>query len=189
MQQVVRIKRIVPWACLALLLLALPGCHTIQRRMKEHAAHRPPYFKVTPPVAFEIMRDSPEILILDLRSPQAFNGDTGHLFRAQNIPLDRLPYRLLELSAYREDTFLVYCDAPLCAEEGMAVLKSSGFEDAVLMDGGIDAWIADGYRTVLPSDAAGHAAEHSAAERAAGRRSAPPPAAPAAKIENAAPPP
>jgi hypothetical protein len=37
----------------------------------------------------------------------------------------------------------------------MAVLVASGFEDAVLMDGGIDAWIRGGFKTVLPSMATG----------------------------------
>jgi rhodanese-related sulfurtransferase len=142
-------------ALLALTLLALPGCGMLRRR----AAHRPPFARVSPPVAYEMIRDSPGVLIIDLRSPQAFNGDTGHLFRAHNIPLSRLPYRLLEISPFRDDTFLVYCDTQTCAQEGMAILTSSGFEDAVLLDGGIDAWIEKGFRTVLPDDLAGHAAE------------------------------
>ncbi|HEX3528447.1 MAG TPA: rhodanese-like domain-containing protein [Thermoanaerobaculia bacterium] len=177
-------------ALLALCLLLLPGCSALKRRMAERAAHRPPYSKVSPPIAYEMMHDSPNILILDLRSPQAFNGDTGHLFRAYNIPVDRLPYRLLELSALREETFLVYCDTQVCSEEGMAVLTSSGFENAVLMDGGIDGWIRKGFRTVLPLDLAGHAAETAAAQKS-GRQLTPPAPVPVPVPvpENATPPP
>jgi rhodanese-related sulfurtransferase len=148
-------------ALLGVTLLALPGCAMLRRR----AAHRPPYVKVSAPVAYEIIRDNPSILILDLRSPSAYNGDTGHLFLAHNIPLTKLPERLMEISAFRNDTFVVYCDAPKCAEEGMAILISSGFADAVLMDGGIDAWIRKGFRTVLPGDLAGRAAESAAPPR------------------------
>jgi rhodanese-related sulfurtransferase len=181
-------RRTVPLALVTLLLVALPGCRTVRRRMAEHAAHRPPYAKVSAPIAYEIIRDSPDLLILDLRSPQAFNSDTGHIFRASNIPLDRLPYRLLEISAFRDDTFLVYCDTRTCAEEGMAVLTSSGFADAILMDGGIDSWIEKGFRTVLPSDAAGHAAERAANAKGAGLQP-PPGTPPAAAVENATTPP
>jgi rhodanese-related sulfurtransferase len=180
-----RLAPIVPPALLAAVLLTGAGCATVKRKMAERAAHRPPYAKISAPVAFEMIRDSPDILILDLRDPQAFNGDTGHLFRARSFPLARLPYRLLEISAYRDDTFLVYCDSTACAEDGMGVLISSGFEDAVLMDGGIDAWIKTGYRTVLPSDVAGRAAERAAAARRPLSSGAPP----AASRENAAPPP
>lgn len=138
---------------LVLLLLVLPafaGCSLFRRK-----GDRPAYRKLTPPVAYEMMRDSPDLLIVDLREPGAFNGETGHVRRAQNIPLERLPYRLLEISTFRDETFIVYCDTPSCAEEGMNILVSSGFENAVLMDGGIDQWIRDGFKTVLPTEAAG----------------------------------
>lgn len=141
-------------ALLALLLLlpVLAGCSLFRRK-----GDRPAYRKLTPPVAYEMMRDSPDMLIVDLRPAGAFNGETGHLRRALNIPLDRLPYRLLEISTFRDETFIVYCDTPACAEEGMNILVSSGFENAVLMDGGIDEWIRGGFKTVLPSEAAGRA--------------------------------
>ena len=37
----------------------------------------------------------------------------------------------------------------------MAVLVSSGFENAILIDGGIDGWIASGFPTVLPAELVG----------------------------------
>ena len=146
-------------ALLALLLLlpALAGCSLFRRK-----GDRPAYRKLTPPVAYEMMRDSSDMLIIDLRSPAAFNGETGHLRRARNIPLERLPYRLLEISTFRDETFIVYCDTAACAEEGMNILISSGFENAVLMDGGIDEWIRDGFKTVLPTEAAGRAGTNGA---------------------------
>jgi rhodanese-related sulfurtransferase len=136
-------SRVVPLLVLTLPLFA--GCSHFRRQ-----AQRQPFKKLSPPIAYEMMRDSPEMLILDLRSPQEYNGPTGHIRRAQNIPLERLPYRLLEIGSFREDTVLVYCGADACGEKGMAILKASGFEDAVLLDGGIDAWIRKGFKTVLP---------------------------------------
>jgi rhodanese-related sulfurtransferase len=107
-------------------------------------------------VAFEMVRDNSDMLILDLRTPEEFLGETGHLRRAYNIPLDRLPFRLLEISAWREETILVYCRAKKdCGESGMSILVSSGFTDAVLMVGGIDAWIEEGFKTELPPALAG----------------------------------
>jgi rhodanese-related sulfurtransferase len=135
---------------LLLLCALLAGCSLFRR-----GGERPAYRKLTPPVAYELIRDNPELLILDLRAPEEFLGDTGHLRRARNIPLDRLPFRLLELAAFREDTFLVYCDAGDCGERAMDVLVSSGFENAILMEGGIDSWIREGFRTVLPRHALG----------------------------------
>jgi rhodanese-related sulfurtransferase len=138
-------------ALLALILALLAGCSVFRR------SNRPPFKKLSPPVAYEMMRDNPEMLILDLRSPQEYEGETGHLRRSQNLPLERLPYRLLEIGPYREETVLVYCRADDCGEKGMSVLIASGFEDAVLMDGGIDAWIREGFKTVLPDELANRA--------------------------------
>lgn len=131
-----------------LLLLALGGCRTFR-----HRHPKPPFQRVSAPIAFEMIRDTPDILILDLRTPQEFLGDTGHIYHARNIPLQALSYRMLEISAWREETLLVYCrEGDHCGEDGMAILKSSGFENAVLIDGGIDGWIREGFRTVLPED-------------------------------------
>jgi rhodanese-related sulfurtransferase len=116
---------------------------------------RPAYRKLTPPVAYEMMRDSPGMLVLDLRPAQQFNGRSGHIRQAKNIPLARLPYRLLEIIPFREETILVYCEANECADKGTSVLGSSGFENVVLMDGGIDQWIREGFKTVLPANIAG----------------------------------
>ena len=105
--------------------------------------------RVLPPVAFEMLRDTPDLLILDLRQPEEFHGALGHIFHSRNIPLPQLPFRLAELSGYRDRTFLVYCRRDdECGPTGMAILASSGFHNAVLLDGGIQRWIADGFGTV-----------------------------------------
>ncbi|HEX3555148.1 MAG TPA: rhodanese-like domain-containing protein [Thermoanaerobaculia bacterium] len=134
------------------LILLLPGACSY---LRPRDAQRQSYRKLGPPVAYELIRDNPDMLILDLRTPQEYNGETGHLQRAQNIPLERLPYRLLEISSYRPETFLVYCRPDGCGDQAIAVLLSSGFENVILMDGGIDAWIRSGFKTVLPAAAAG----------------------------------
>lgn len=144
-------RRILILLLLGLLLLS--GCRMFRRR------ERPPFRKISPPVAFEVLRDSPDVLVLDLRSRKEFLSDTGHIYRARNIPLERLSERMLEIAPFRDDTFLVYCRGnDTCGEEGMAILVSSGFENAILVDGGIDGWIRTGYRTVLPEDLAGESA-------------------------------
>jgi rhodanese-related sulfurtransferase len=142
---------------LSLVLLAaaplLGGCAMYRRRM----ANRPPYKTLSPPIAYELMRDNPEMLVIDLRPVREYNGETGHVRRAVSIPLERLPYRMLEISAFRDDTVMVYCRADDCAEKGVALLLSSGFDSVVLMDGGIDEWIRKGFKTVLPATSASQA--------------------------------
>jgi rhodanese-related sulfurtransferase len=151
LQSARRLRWTVLLLVLLLTVLLLPGCSYLRRRR----AAGPPYRKLSPSVAYELIRDNPGMLMLDLRPPQEFDGATGHLRGATNIPLQRLPYRLLEITSYREETFLVYCRADDCGAQGMSILLSSGFENAILMDGGIDSWIRSGFRTVLPRSALG----------------------------------
>ncbi|HVF58891.1 MAG TPA: rhodanese-like domain-containing protein [Thermoanaerobaculia bacterium] len=100
-------------------------------------------------MAYEIVRDSPEILILDLRPPEEFRGPQGHVRGAINIEEDRLRRLLLDISAYRDQTFLVYCGDASCGEQAMEFLMASGYRDAILIEGGFRAWVEDGFDTVL----------------------------------------
>lgn len=125
------------------------GCASAKRWLAARQARRPPFTVVSPPVANEIVRDAPDVFILDLRSPEEFQGPKGHLRNAFNIPLARLPYRLLEIRSYRGETFLVYCNGDDCGRAGMRVLKESGFEDAILIAGGIDGWLRSGFITFV----------------------------------------
>jgi rhodanese-related sulfurtransferase len=134
-------------ALLLTLTLLCGGCSLFHRR----PGPRPLYKKLKPPVAYEMMRDSPQMLVLDLRPPQRYNGQTGHVREAKNIPISRLPYRLLEILPFREDTVFIYCDTDECTEQGAKILAASGFESIVGMVGGIDQWIRDGFKTVLPA--------------------------------------
>jgi rhodanese-related sulfurtransferase len=146
-----RTVRLWRWTFPVLVVLLLAGCAYFRRGRGKVD----PYRKLSPPVVYELIRDNPEMLIIDLRTPQEYNGETGHLPRSRNIPVDRLPYHLLEINAYRDETFLVYCRADPCGAEGVANLRSTGFENVMLMDGGIDAWIRAGFKTVLPQGIAG----------------------------------
>jgi rhodanese-related sulfurtransferase len=107
------------------------------------------YRRVNPGIAFEMLRDSPEtLLILDLRSPEQFRGPTGHLRGAYNLPARELAARLDELAGHRGRTFLVYCEDAGCGDESMRLLAANEFGGATLIVGGIEAWIGGGFGTV-----------------------------------------
>lgn len=135
--------------CLALGLvlasLAAAGCRSGRGGDGERLAA---FSRVRPPVAFEILRDNPDLPILDLRSRFEFTGPVGHVRGARNVPLEELPLRLVDLSPLKDRTFLVYCGHGDCGARGLELLLKAGYEEAILMDGGIDAWVMDGFGTV-----------------------------------------
>jgi len=104
-----------------------------------------------------MMRDSPDVWILDLREPAEFAGEPGHLRSAKNLPLSELDRRLQDVSVWRElaalrsATFLVYCrGGDSCGEEGTRRLIAGGYKNAVLLEGGIRAWVERGYGVLGP---------------------------------------
>ena len=137
-------------ALLLLFALVCGGCSLF----KPKPGPRPLYKKLSPSISYEMMRDSPQMLVIDLRPPQDFNGPTGHVRDAKNIPLSSLPYRLLSILPFRDDTVFNYCDSDECTEQGAKVLAASGFESVVGMAGGINQWIRGGFKTVLPASIA-----------------------------------
>ncbi len=157
-------------SAVALLLglwLAPAGCAGARRPEGD----RPPFRRVKPPVAFAMLRDNPNLLILDLRRPEEYWGDVGHLHRAKNFPLEDLEARIAELGWQVGRTFLVYCRDDGCGEQGMRVLLASGLGQAVLIEGGIEAWVQAGFLTVGKTAEPG--GEVSSAEEQRGRGDVP----------------
>lgn len=142
--------------------LGAAGCRSTQSDPNR------PGFRVRPGVAFEMAADAPGMPILDLRRPDEFDGPQGHLQRAYNLPLEELPRRLPEFRWLRERTFLIYCRGRVetgegeagptgeagegpgeCGETAIRFFLAQGFNDAVLLEGGIEAWLEDGFATVV----------------------------------------
>lgn len=139
-------------ALLAAALPALAGCASGDLESPKTRVRR-----LRPAVAYELIRDNPEMLILDLRPAAEFLGDIGHLRSAINLPLADLARRLVDIAAFRDDTFLLYCDTESCAAQGMEILRAHGFDGAVLLDGGIEGWVRAGFKTTLPRERVGAA--------------------------------
>lgn len=133
---------------------------------------------VTPGVAFTMLRDAPYLPILDLRPAEQFHGPLGHLAGAHNVPRGAFAEHGAELRAYEGVTVLVYCRATECEEETLEALSAWGVEDAVLLDGGLEAWLTEGYGTVhraaLPSQPSDGPLPHPAARELLERGEGPP---------------
>lgn len=124
--------------------LAALGCYGLAKKPAELRGVR----AVNAAVAFELIRDSPDVVVLDLREPEEYGGAAGHLPGAINMPLADLPRRLEELRPLTKTAFLIYCRSGSCGLEGVEILTAAGFRFPLLVDGGIEAWLGAGFRTV-----------------------------------------
>lgn len=126
-----------------LVLLVFVGCKTVGVSTTAGG-----YAEVSPTIANEMVLDTRQVVILDTRPAEAYRGPAGHIAGAINAPFDTIEKQLPELLPYQNDTVLVYgansTDGALAAR----LLSLAGFRNVVHVAGGLDAWIARGYRTV-----------------------------------------
>ena len=110
------------------------------------------------------LHDGGEIALLDAREEGVFGR--RHLLLASCVPLSRLELLADDLVP-RRTARVVWCDDG----DGLALLAarrmaSSGYTDLAVLDGGIAAWVAAGYRTYsgvhVPSKAFAEIVEHEA---------------------------
>jgi rhodanese-related sulfurtransferase len=104
--------------------------------------------EISPAIANEMILDHPQVVVIDFRTLEEYNGTAGHLAGALSVPLDSIETRLTELVPYTNSTILVYGSTGDEAERGATLLVAAGFRNVIVIQGGIDRWIELGYKTV-----------------------------------------
>ena len=109
-----------------------------------------------------LMAGSSPHAVLDLRERAAY--ESGHIFRATNLPRRLLEFRLAQLVTARS-TPIVLCDADgRLAALALPAVRAMGFTDVRVLDGGLEAWRREGRGTIsginVPSKAFGEWALH-----------------------------
>ena len=85
-----------------------------------------------------------EVLYLDVRTPEEFNGTAAEKFGAIkdaiNIPVQELEKRIKELDAFRHKKIVVYCSLSHRSPRACYLLTKSGFTGITNMLGGMSVW-------------------------------------------------
>jgi sulfur dioxygenase len=79
-------------------------------------------------------------LLLDVREPEEFTGELGHIPGSRLIPLKELPARIHELEAYKDKDVIVICRAGVRSTTAAAILTGLGFEHVSNLKGGMLDW-------------------------------------------------
>jgi sulfur dioxygenase len=82
---------------------------------------------------------NPPVLI-DVREPDEFNSELGHIPGSVLIPLRHLPERARELEKFREREIILVCRAGVRSTTGAAILGGLGFENVYNLKGGMLDW-------------------------------------------------
>src|SRR5260221_784992 len=119
---------------------------------------------VTPEEVKVMLRDGPEVGLIDVREEGVFS-EAGHPFFANSVPLSRLELMIRDLVPRKLTRIVVHDggDEGL-AERAAAKLALMGYRDIAVMAGGSGAWAAAGFELFtgvnVPSKAVGELVEH-----------------------------
>ena len=86
----------------------------------------------------------PAPLVLDVREPEEFVGELGHVAGAVLVPLDALEHRLPKLVGYADHEVVTVCRAGARSATAAAILRRAGFRRVHNLSGGMLAWNAAG---------------------------------------------
>ncbi len=84
-------------------------------------------------------------LLLDVRQPDEYVGELGHVPGSILIPLPELPARLSEIERYRKKRVIAICRSGSRSAKATVLLKDAGFQDVWNMTGGTLAWREKGF--------------------------------------------
>lgn len=79
-------------------------------------------------------------IVVDVREPEEFGGDLGHVPSSQLIPLRELVPRADELEHAKQDEIVVVCRAGIRSTTAAAILTGLGFERVSNLKGGMLDW-------------------------------------------------
>jgi len=81
-----------------------------------------------------------DILVLDVRTPEDFAGEQGHLAVARNIPVEELQGRMGEIAEYLERPVTIICRTDRKSAKAALLLTEEGFTDVHIVRGGMTKW-------------------------------------------------
>jgi glyoxylase-like metal-dependent hydrolase (beta-lactamase superfamily II)/rhodanese-related sulfurtransferase len=90
------------------------------------------------------LRATPPPIVLDVREPEEFTGELGHVEGAVLVPLDALEHRLPKLHGYADREVVMVCRAGARSATAGVMLKRAGFRSVANLEGGMLAWAAAG---------------------------------------------
>jgi sulfur dioxygenase len=93
------------------------------------------------PVEVDLARRSasPPVL-LDVREPEEWNGELGHIPESVRIPLKELPARAAEIESAKHRHVIAICRAGVRSTTAAAILTGLGFEHVSNLKGGMVDW-------------------------------------------------
>jgi sulfur dioxygenase len=86
------------------------------------------------------MKENPDLVILDVRTPEELKGPLGKIDGVINIPVQELGKRVDELDKYKGKEIAVICRTGHRSAKGTRILLDHGFTKVENVEGGMTAF-------------------------------------------------
>jgi len=86
-----------------------------------------------------------DILLLDVRTAEDYDGEQGHIAGSTLVPLEQLEQRIDEISDYYEKTVVTMCRTDRKSSKAAQILAEKGFADVHVAKMGMTDWIKNEY--------------------------------------------
>ncbi|NOZ37443.1 MAG: sulfurtransferase [Gammaproteobacteria bacterium] len=86
-----------------------------------------------------------DVLVLDVRTPEDYAGEQGHIAGSRLLPLEELNARIHELDDYLEKTIVTICRTDRKSAKAAQILTQKGFADVHVAKMGMTDWNKQGY--------------------------------------------
>ncbi len=86
------------------------------------------------------IKENPDLVILDVRTPEELNGPLGKIDGVVNIPVQQLESRVDELNKYKDKEIAVICRTGHRSSIGTKILLKHGFTNVENVEGGMTAY-------------------------------------------------
>lgn len=93
----------------------------------------------------EVLSKKNEVLLVDVRRPDEYTGELGHIPGSQLVVLDILPQEIDNLP--KDKTIVFVCRSGARSARASAFAKENGFDSVFNMKGGMIFWNELGYET------------------------------------------
>lgn len=90
--------------------------------------------------AKDFLAAHPEALILDVRNPEEWDSELGHIEGARQIPLPELQRRMDEVAAWKDKPIVVVCRVGQRSQRAAEMLAHAGYRQVMNLEGGMIAW-------------------------------------------------
>ncbi|MEK6554880.1 MAG: rhodanese-like domain-containing protein [Bdellovibrionota bacterium] len=86
----------------------------------------------------DVVNNKTKARLIDVRRPDEWTGELGHIAEAELMTLDTLPQKINDLN--KDETIIFICRSGARSAQATAFAKQQGFKEVYNMAGGMLAW-------------------------------------------------